>query len=76
MDSYGRLLDHENDKVFISPKDRKRGVAFKLLHLVLGGRTRAPPDPPLMSASGLPIYWLFNKDLIKKLINREAGGRH
>ena len=34
------------------------------------------PTPPLRSASGLRNYWLFNKDLIKKLINREAGGRH
>ena len=55
---------------------------------VLGGRTRAPPDPPhlrggaaalphppLMSASGLPIYQFFNKILIKKPIIGEAGGR-
>ena len=26
---------------------RKGGVAFKWLHLILGGRTRAPPDPPI-----------------------------
>ena len=35
---------------------------------VLGGRTRAPqtpPHPPLMSASGFPIYRLFKKILIK-----------
>ena len=55
-------------------------------HDCSGGRTRAPPDPliymeglrpptpPLMSAFGLPNYWLFNEDLNKKLINKEAGG--
>ena len=40
------------------------------------GGAAAPPHPPLMSAVGLPNYWFLNRDLIKKLINREAGGRH
>ena len=38
------------------------------------------PAPPTFShyfksASGLPIYWLVNPNLIKKAIHREAGGR-
>ena len=41
----------------------------------LRGGAAAPPHPSLMSASGLPNYWLFNKDLIKKTINGEANGR-
>ena len=32
-----------------------------LVEVVLGARTRAPPYPPLMSASGLPIYWFVNR---------------
>ena len=39
-----------------------------------------PPTPPLMSASGLPNHWFFNKDLnIKpidgKIINYMLNGR-
>ena len=43
--------------------------------LILVGRTRAPPDPPIYVGGlrpptpplnvGLLIYWLFNRNLIK-----------
>ena len=38
-------------------------------------RTHAPPHPPLMSASGLNIYWLFTKDHFKKPLVKEARGQ-
>ena len=41
----------------------------------LRGAAAPPPHPSLKSASSLSIYWLLNKDLIKKLIHRETRGQ-
>ena len=55
------------------------------LKLFCGGRTCAPPEPPIYMGGlrlpspplndGLTIYWLFNRNPIKKLFNTEARGR-
>ena len=45
-----------------------------LVEVVLGGRTRAPPDTPVYV--GGVRHPFFNRNPINKAIRREAGGRH
>ena len=58
-------------------KTPRTGAQKLYIYSGRGGRTRAPPDPPICvgglrpptppfkAASGLPIYEFFNSDLIK-----------